>query len=410
MKPSKHRLNGKITKIADGIAIYRTYAGPYWYARVWDPRAKKYRVRSTKTESKIEAREIAQQLALLHGKEVVPTEYLFETYAKKMIEKGNALVASGQRNANYVRTGRTYLNHSRWGLIEHFGQRDVRQIRTKDYNDFMDRIAAEQPELSQSTRNTIMATFRNVMRVARDDGTIDYIPDTPRPKQHDRPRPFFWFHPLVAKDADEYQWLRTGAKELAAAGKVVRGVPVTDELYDIIMFCVHAFVRPTTSELYALKHADVVVVTEPEKHLQLTIRQGKTGFRISPTMPDAEPIYRRIHARNPDHGPEDWLFLPQYENRDSARRVIQNQFNALLAHLSLKYDPRTKGNRTVYSLRHTAICMRLVNSEGEVNVHTLAKTAGTSVNQIERFYAKRLPLTPKMIANLQSFGTNKRRA
>jgi hypothetical protein len=41
--------------------------------------------------------------------------------------------------------------------------------------------------------------------------------------------------------------------------------------------------------------------------------------------------------------------------------------------------------------KHTAICMRLVNSEAEVNVYNLAKNAGTSVEQIERFYAKNLP-------------------
>lgn len=32
---------------------------------------------------------------------------------------------------------------------------------------------------------------------------------------------------------------------------MVRGVEVTEELYDLILFCVHHVVRPTTSELYA---------------------------------------------------------------------------------------------------------------------------------------------------------------
>jgi len=51
--------------------------------------------------------------------------------------------------------------------------------------------------------------------------------------------------------------------------------------------------------------------------------------------------------------------------------------------------------------KHTAICMRLVNSEGEVNVYNLAKNAGTSVEQIERFYAKNLPMTAELARNLQ---------
>jgi hypothetical protein len=48
--------------------------------------------------------------------------------------------------------------------------------------------------------------------------------------------------------------------------------------------------------------------------------------------------------------------------------------------------------------------MRLVNSHGKVNIYTLAKNAGTSVDQIERFYARHLPMTPEMWGNLASFG------
>jgi len=34
----------------------------------------------------------------------------------------------------------------------------------------------------------------------------------------------------------------------------------------------------------------------------------------------------------------------------------------------------------------------------------LAKNAGTSIEQIERFYARNLPLSKEMAKNLQSFG------
>jgi hypothetical protein len=52
----------------------------------------------------------------------------------------------------------------------------------------------------------------------------------------------------------------------------------------------------------------------------------------------------------------------------------------------------------------TAICMRIILSHGKVNIFNLAKNAGTSVEQIERFYAKHLPLSREMAKNLQSFG------
>ena len=67
-------------------------------------------------------------------------------------------------------------------------------------------------------------------------------------------------------------------------------------------------------------------------------------------------------------------------------------------------DAVLRTQRTIYSLRHTAICMRIILSQGKVNIFNLAKNAGTSVNQIERFYARNLPLSPELPKNLQSFG------
>ena len=37
--------------------------------------------------------------------------------------------------------------------------------------------------------------------------------------------------------------------------------------------------------------------------------------------------------------------------------------------------------------------MRIILSEGQVNIFNLAKNAGTSADQIERFYARNLPLS-----------------
>ena len=75
-----------------------------------------------------------------------------------------------------------------------------------------------------------------------------------------------------------------------------------------------------------------------------------------------------------------------------------------MARAVIERDPVTGKNHTIYSLRHTAICMRLILSQGQVNIFNLAKNAGTSVNQIERFYARNLPLSKEIAINLQSFG------
>src|SRR5664280_933148 len=406
MAKSIHSLDGKIIKIRRGLAIYKTHASPYWFARILDPNTKKYLVRSTKETARLSARKVAEELdADLKGQQrLVPHEFSFKYYATRFIEKGRRLVATGDRNANYIRTAQLFLDNDEWGLMKTFAAQDVRELRTRHYSEFMDALAKKRPDLSSSTRNMLGATFRNVLKVARDDGVIDDVPDTPRTRQKDNPRAFFRFYPLVPKERDTYKKLLNAAQEMADEHVVTRGVPVTDELYDLILFVTHSFVRPTITELYALRHNDVEIANSP-KRLLVTVRDGKTGFRTANTMQGAVSAYMRIKRRYPDAKGEDYLFYPHYPNRGTASRLVQRQFNAAMERTHIKHDPFTNTDHTVYSLRHTAICMRIILSEGQVNIFNLAKNAGTSVEQIERFYARNLPLSKEMARNLQSFGS-----
>ena len=121
-------------------------------------------------------------------------------------------------------------------------------------------------------------------------------------------------------------------------------------------------------------------------------------------MEAAVSVYERICSRRPNFAQEDFIFLPDYANRTTAGKVIQRQFSELMERADLQIAPFTGKAHTLYSLRHTAICMRIINSQGKVNIFNLAKNAGTSVEQIERFYAKHLPLSKELARNLQSFG------
>jgi hypothetical protein len=108
-----------------------------------------------------------------------------------------------------------------------------------------------------------------------------------------------------------------------------------------------------------------VSITDDPRALLLTVADGKTGFRLSNTMPAAVTDYERIRKRNPDmSGPEDYLFFPQYQNRSSAKRIAQRLFNALLKRCALKENPISEYKHSLYSLRHTAICMRLTTEQG----------------------------------------------
>jgi Phage integrase family len=405
---SRHVLQGKIINLRRGLAIYRVKASPYYRVRVWIPSQKKRIVKTTKTADRAEAISIAEEFLNTLGTrgvlKEVPQSRTFETFADKLLLNEKARGDRGEISRRLWTVTKFYLNHKQWGVLRRFAKTDITTIQTKHYHQYIDWVQEQDPSLAPATLNHIASVFAKAMKLARQEGVIDFVPATPRVKRLDNPRPFFRFHPLVDKEHDEYKKLLMTAKEMAAEKSRVRDTIITDELYEFILFMTHSFLRPTESEIYALTHRDVVVANDP-KRLIITIRKGKTGHRIVNTMPAAVSVYDRIKSRNKEgSATDDFIFLPRYKNRATAKQIIQRQFNALLERCKLKKDRYSNSVHTVYSLRHTAICMRIILSHGKVNIFNLAKNAGTSVDQIERFYARHLPLSREMAINLQSFG------
>jgi hypothetical protein len=392
-------------RLYQGLSIYRVENSTKWYVRVWDRKRKKYIVKSTGEDSAVKAKVLAQELALslLKAEKPVEREFTFFNFALKLLHRSRLQQTSGDRSKGYVKALHWAIQNEDWGLLRFFGEKDVRQIRTQTYQEYMADLAKRRPDMTASTRNTLMATLRNVLKIARDEGVIDAVPETPRSRVKDNPRPFFRFHPLVAKDDDNYQKLLRQVKQMADQRIAVRGVEITDELYDLVLFLTHSFVRPISSELYAIRHSDITIANDPRR-LIVTVRDGKTGYRSANTMEAAVSVYQRIKNRYQASKPDDYLFFPDYKNRITVSNIVQRQFRQVLKDGSIQIDEATGKQHTLYSLRHTAICMRIINSEGRVNIFNLAKNAGTSVDQIERFYARFLPLSKEMAKNLQSFG------
>jgi hypothetical protein len=117
-KRSPHHLKGKFIKLRRGLALYQTYASPYYFARILDPRSHSYKVRWTKEKSRIEARKAAEELAHEICRKDAPAlrEFSFKTYAQRLIQKGQQLADSGERNRNYIRTTKLFLDNDDWGF------------------------------------------------------------------------------------------------------------------------------------------------------------------------------------------------------------------------------------------------------------------------------------------------------
>jgi hypothetical protein len=286
---SPNALKGEIIRIQKGVAIYQVNASPYWYARIRDPSTKRHVVRSTKETSQLKARKVAEELFLSvirNSPAAVPKDRTFGYFADELISLEKLKGERGELHKRLWANTSFYLHHKVWGATTRFGKVDIGSITTSEYNGYLDWVRKKDSDLKPATMNHLSSAFSKVLKLARDRGAILTVPDLPRTSRHDNPRPFFRFQPLVSKEDDEYQKLLTISKQMASEKVRVRETVVTDELYDMIIFLVHSFVRPIETEFYTLKHKHVSISEDP-RALLLTIADGKTGFRLSSTMPAA---------------------------------------------------------------------------------------------------------------------------
>ena len=400
---SRNSLNTDIIKVQRGLAIYKLNSSPYYQARVWVDKLEAYKLKSTKEKVRDKAVKRAKEIyfeinAELH-KSADKVASFFH-FAEMLVEDEKVRGAAGDISPRLWKNTKYYLFHKDFGAANEFARYDITEFKTADYVKFITRVRKQRPELRPSTLNHIASSTSKVLKFARNMGVIDNAPEIPRVKKEDNPRPYFKFYPIVEKGKDEYKRLLNTIK--ANMGELkVRGWVVDEELYDLVLFLTHSFLRPTSSELYGLKHTDINIIDDP-RTLQITL-QGKTGFRTSNTMAAAVTVYERIKKRYPNAQPGDYVFYPDQKNRPTAARAIQRIFLEIVKAAGLEEDRDSGLTHSLYSLRHTAISMRIVHGGGEVDIFTLAKNAGTSVDQIERFYARKLPLSKERIENLQYF-------
>lgn len=381
-----------VPKYPDGLQIYRIQASRFYQVRLFV--GSKYVRRSTKCCDKKEAIEFAKKfydeikIAERLDESIHPDT--FGAFAKILIQRQTAMINRQERDRRLNVEDERKLKKD---ILPFFQKMSVSRITTADIEDYIDTISAER-RLSPSTLSKHLVVIRKVMNEALKRNFISHIPPIPTRSPKDNPRPYF--------DADEYKQLYITARKISKEGIKVRYVPLTTEIYDFIVFHTNVFVRP--SDLKLLKHKHIRVVKEKAEYLLITPTKSKTTLRESATMRGAVRVYERLKKRHEANGygnPDDYVFFPEYENREYALQTIRRQFDYIVIRAGLKFD--SFGNaRTIYSLRHTSLMFRLLNSKN-IDIFMLARNALTSVNQLERFYLSHAESRMK-IENLQQFG------
>jgi integrase len=179
-----------------------------------------------------------------------------------------------------------------------------------------------------------------------------------------------------------------------------------EQVHDYVLFMANTGLRP--DEAKNLQHRDVSIVEDEatgERILEIEVR-GKRGIGYCKSMPNAVRPYERLLTRalpEPSQGKrarersgvslEATSILPERKCPQPTDQVFPGNhiklFNGVLNRTNLKKD-RDGNRRTAYSLRHTYICMRLM--EG-ADIYQIAKNCRTSVEMIEKFYAAHLKNT-----------------
>lgn len=379
-----------IRHLRKGLSVYKTGRSPFWMVRLRDPFEGRYVVRSTKEESRIEAIAAANEYAdsffkKANGDMARKKVTSFEYYADQML-------AMQKPSAKTHDSDRKLLYRQKDGIIRHFGDYDVTKITTRMIREYLVQLDLTRGKpLADSTRSKHVIVIRKVLSLAAEDGLMKTIPVMPKQKTTDTPRHTF--------TDDEYKKFMKAAAECATRKDEVRGVELTGHHVRMFKFLVHSFLRPTKGELFGLRHKDIKVCTNPP-HLEMAVHGGKTGKRISVTMPICVPLYKGMLNPFDESGPDKnaFVWMPDYPNRTTAINTARRIFNYILVKANL-VDPEHK--LSPYSLRHYALQSRLRSSNGKVNIYTLAVNAGTSVDQLERFYLKNMAPSKGMIENLQ---------
>lgn len=388
------------------VNIYRRGEGKFWQCSA-SVGGKQFRVSTKETSLDLAKQFAADWLLTLLGKNhagILATGKTFEDVARQFLTEYE-IITEGQRSPRWVEGHKIRL---RLHLIPFFGELRISEVTAGKVQEYRvhrmtSRVDPKTGEAKRPARSTLhdeIVTLRQVLKTAIRHGWLSHLPDLSPPyrtqgKIVHRP----WFSPA------EYKQLYEATRAYAAKPFNEHHKWNAEQVHDYVLFMANTGLRP--DEARNLQHRDVAIVVDEatgQRILEIEVR-GKRGVGYCKSMPGAVKPYQRLLAR-PKPG------LPQGK-RARRRRAERGEpldqeeilyptptdpvfpgnhiklFNNLLERENLKLD-RDGNRRTAYSLRHTYICMRLM--EG-ADIYQIAKNCRTSVEMIEKFYAAHIKNT-----------------
>jgi integrase len=383
------------------VHVYKRPNSSHWQCSSYF--AGKNRRTSTKENSLSKAKEIAEDWYLqLRGKlrnGEIKTEKTFREASDQYLREYD-IITQGQRSKIYVEGQHS---RARVHLVPFFGSMGLSEVTAGKVQDYRihrheEAMATRGKPPAHNTMHQEIVTLRQTLKTALRHGWLDHLPDLSEPyRSSPKISHRAWFSP------EEYKQLYEATRKRAHQPRNARYKWESEQLHDYVLFSANTGLRP--DEARRLQFRDVAIVADEasgQTILEIEVR-GKRGVGYCKSMSGAVRPFERLKARlrppraddtganespkgeegpaNADNGSAPWrvtqptdLLFPKWQ---------REQFKTILEEENLKVD-RDGRPRTAYSLRHTYICLRLL--EG-ADIYQIAKNCRTSVEMIEKYYA-----------------------
>jgi integrase len=383
------------TILGGKVHVYKRPNSSSWQCATY--LAGKNRRTTTKEDSLSKAKEFAEDWYLqLRGKlrdgELVNGKPFRD--AAKLYLREFDIMTQGQRNATYARGQHARTNGH---LVPFFGSMVLPEITAGTINEYRIHRLEESKVLrgkppAHNTMHQEIVTLRQIFKTALRHGWIEHLPDMSAPyRASAKISHRGWFSP------EEYKQLYEATRKRAQHPKQPRFRWEAEQLHDYVLFSANTGLRP--DEAMRLQFRDVKIVEDEgsgQTILEIEVR-GKRGVGFCKSTAGAVRPFERLKARlRPDGGPgragsrKDSLESGEWRKPGATELLFpkwsRDLFNAILEEEKLRVD-RDGRPRTAYSLRHTYICLRLL--EG-ADIYQIAKNCRTSVEMIEKYYAAHL--------------------
>ena len=370
------------TILGGKVHVYRRDGTPYWQCSTY--LAGKNRRTTTKEKGLSKAKDFAEDWFLeLRGKSrsgELRNEKTFNSAADQYLREYD-VITEGTRSPVYVEGNH---NRLRVHLRPFFGSMGLSEITAgtvQEYRVHRHGVATKlrgRPPAS-STMHQEIVTLRQTLKTALRHGWLNHLPDLSAPYKTNGK-----ISHRARFSNEEYKKLYAATRRRVANPKNNRYRWEAEQLHDYVLFLANTGLRP--DEARQLQFRDVAVVHDDatnETILEIEVR-GKRGVGFCKSTTGAVRPFERLKSRNASRKASEGLVAqPSDVIFPKTHREL---FNAILREEDLKHD-REGQPRTAYSLRHTYICLRLI--EGG-DIYQIAKNCRTSVEMIEKYYASHI--------------------